>query len=71
MIGPSKEHDDFPVFIAGGDLDEFSSIHKYRARARLVPVVETFIESRHKDIKVESKQKHRFGEARWGGQIAS
>ena len=58
ITGPGELHDQFRMFcFEGVALSELPQLAHFRARLRFVPIVETLIESRHKDIKVEGKQK--------------
>ena len=46
----------FLAFIGGASLDGCPELAQLRARWRLIPIVETFIESRHRDMKMEGKR---------------
>ena len=61
--GPLR--DEFIEFVSGhGDFSSLRCLAAFRARVRLVPLVETFVEARHKDIKMEGRAKFRVSPAR-------
>ena len=45
-------------------ISELLALQELRTRMRLIPMVETYIESRHKDIKMEGRAKHRVSAPR-------
>lgn len=62
--------DDFLRFIQhGADLAELKHLALFRARLRFIPVVETYIEARHKDVKVEGKMKHNVAASRVSSKL--
>ena len=58
VFRPGKLRSEFAAFIRDGSLLPFSELKclaSLRARLRLIPLVETYIEARHKEIKAEGK----------------
>ena len=53
--GPLR--DQFSSFVRGSPLQQLPDLALFRARLRFIPIVETAIEGRHKDIKMEGKLK--------------
>ena len=58
-------HGELLRFINGdADLEGLAGLEMMRARMRFVPVVETFAESRHKDINMEGQTRYRVSPSR-------
>ena len=58
-------HTEFLRFVKSGVcLDELRCLALFRARLRLIPLVETWVESRHNGIKAEGKTRYRISPSR-------
>ena len=56
---------EFTLFVTTEiDFGTLRLLAAFRARVRLIPVVETYIEARHKDLKQEGKSKYRVSNSR-------